>query len=129
MTIMDEIVKRADGAADDAINIADALAKEGGVEKVCGEPIATVMSAIHTKAVIKFNANGGTGDISDFIAVNHEIVPLPDRYDLTAPEGKVFGGWATTDSALVADVTAPYTPTDDATLYALWDDKPNIKPE
>lgn len=38
MTIMDEIVKRADGAADGAINIADALAKEGGVEKVCGEP-------------------------------------------------------------------------------------------
>lgn len=205
MTIMDEIVKRADGAADGAINIADALAKEGGVEKVCGEPIATVMSAIRTKAVIKFDANGGTGDIPDFIAVHHEIVPLPDGSELTppagkeaflgwateaaatepditapyvpteddtlyavwgdiftiefdanggegeiddilvpngqsietlpdgsgltAPEGKVFGGWATTDSALVADVTAPYTPADDATLYAFWDDEPEPEEE
>ena len=49
MTIMDEIIKRADGAADDAINIADALAKEGGVPEVSGEPIATVLETIAAK--------------------------------------------------------------------------------
>lgn len=129
MTILDEIIKRANGASDDAINIADALAKEWGVEKVCGEPIATVMNAIRTKVVIKFDANGGTGDIPDFVAVNHEIVPLPDGSELTAPEGKVFSGWATSDSALVADVTVPYTPEDDATLYAFWEDDPLYSPK
>ena len=49
MTILDEIKKRAGGTADDAINIADALAKEGGIPEMSGEPIATVMRAIAEK--------------------------------------------------------------------------------
>lgn len=123
MTILDEIKKRAGGAADDAINIADALAKEGGVEKVAGEPIAVVLHAIATKITIEFDANGGTGDIPDFIAVNDEAVPLPDGSTLTPPEGKeAFLGWATTNNAEAPDVTAPYYPEEDDTLYAVWGD-------
>ena len=123
MTILDEIKKRAGGAADDAVNIADALAKEGGVEKVCGEPIATVMNAIATKATIEFDANGGTGTIPDFIAVLHEIVPLPDGSTLTPPAGKeAFLGWATAAAATEPDIVAPYIPTEDDTLYAVWGD-------
>ena len=49
MTILDEIKKRAGGAADSAVNIADALAKEGGIPEMSGEPIATVMRAIAEK--------------------------------------------------------------------------------
>ena len=123
MTILDEIIKRASGAADTGINIADALAKEGGVEKVAGEPIAAVLHAIATKITIEFDANGGTGDIPDFIAVNDEVVPLPDGSTLTPPEGKeAFLGWATTDNAETPDVIAPYYPEEDDTLYAVWGD-------
>lgn len=123
MTILDEIKKRAAGAADTGINIADALAKEGGVEKVAGEPIATVLGAIRTKCTIEFDVNGGTGEIPDFIAVFGEECPLPDGGDLTPPEGKeAFLGWATTDNAESPDVEAPYIPEEDDTLYAVWGD-------
>lgn len=79
---------------------------------------------------VSFNANGGEGEIDDILVPDGQsIETLPDGSGLTAPEGKVFGGWATTDSALVADVTAPYTPADDTTLYAFWDDEPEPEPE
>ena len=83
-----------------------------------------LLEAIRPAFTIGFDANGGEGEIDDIsVTEGQSIETLPDGSELTAPEGKVFGGWATTDSALVADVTAPYTPEESTTLYAVWIDE------
>lgn len=48
---------------------------------------------------------------------------LSDGTGITAPEGKQFAGWATTADAVSADVTSPYTPTADVTLYAVYENQ------
>lgn len=76
-----------------------------------------------TKYTITYNANGGTGTI-DPVQVNAgSSVNLSDGTGLTAPSDKTFGGWATTSTAETADVTSPYTPQANVTLYAVWSDQ------
>jgi hypothetical protein len=53
-------------------------------------------------------------------AIKGNTITLDDGSGLTAPEGKEFAGWATTDSAEEPDATSPYTVTENVTLYAVY---------
>lgn len=69
---------------------------------------------------VTYNANGGTGSISAATVTPGQSITLSDGTGLTAPGGKTFSGWATGASAESANVTSPYTPTGNVTLYAVW---------
>lgn len=69
---------------------------------------------------ITYDANGGTGSVAAQTVIAGNSANLSDGTGLTAPEGKQFAGWATTNDAEEADVTSPYTPTANITLYAVW---------
>ena len=71
-------------------------------------------------ATVTYNVNGGTGDVDGATAIKGNTITLNDGTGITPPSGKVFSGWATTDDATEADVTSPYTVTDDVTLYAVY---------
>lgn len=71
---------------------------------------------------VAYDANGGTGTIPSVPVSVGMSITLNDGSTLTAPSGKKFAGWATTDTATVPDVTSPYTPVGDITLYAVWED-------
>jgi len=71
---------------------------------------------------VSYNANGGTGSVDSDTVIAGNSVTLSDGTGLTAPEGKEFSGWATTAAAEEANVTSPYTPTANTTLYAVWVD-------
>lgn len=71
-------------------------------------------------ATVTYNVNGGTGEVAAATAIAGNAITLNDGAGITAPEGKVFSGWATTDDAEAADVTSPYTVTADVTLYAVY---------
>lgn len=69
---------------------------------------------------VTYNANGGTGSVDAVTVGAGSSVTLSDGTGLTAPEGKVFDGWATTSDAEEPDVVSPYKPTADVTLYAVY---------
>ena len=69
---------------------------------------------------ITYDANGGTGSVDAQTVIAGNSAELSDGTGLTAPDGKEFSGWATTDSAEEPDVTSPYTPTANVTLYAVY---------
>lgn len=69
---------------------------------------------------VTYDANGGTGTVDAVSVGAGSAVTLSDGTGLTAPEGKVFDGWATTNDAETPDVESPYTPTADITLYAVY---------
>ena len=72
---------------------------------------------------VSYDANGGTGSIESVEVTAGQAINLNDGSTLTAPDNKEFSGWATTSSATASDVTSPYTPTADVTLYAVWVDQ------
>ena len=84
----------------------------------------TTLYAVYeqTQYTVTYDANGGTGTIAAATVDVGESVSLSDGTGLTAPEGKEFAGWATEATATQADVTSPYTPEADTTLYAVWTD-------
>ena len=71
---------------------------------------------------VTYDKNTGTGNPPAAVAVaqGDSIAVLPGQGAMIAPSGKTFGGWVTTAAGTTA-VTEPYTPTGDATLYALWE--------
>lgn len=69
---------------------------------------------------VTYDVNGGTGTVAPATVDAGQSVVLDDGSGLTAPSGKQFGGWATSSSATTPDVTSPYTPTADITIYAVW---------
>lgn len=71
-------------------------------------------------ATVTYNVNGGTGEVAAATAIKGNTITLNDGTGITAPEGKTFIGWATTNDATEADVTSPYTVTADVTLYAVY---------
>lgn len=71
-------------------------------------------------ATVTYNVNGGTGSVDAVVAIKGNSISLSDGTGITAPEGKTFAGWATTDDAEAPDVTSPYTITADVTLYAVY---------
>lgn len=73
-----------------------------------------------TTATVTYDVNGGTGSVDAVVAIKGNQITLSDGTGITAPEGKVFGGWASTADATEADITSPYTVSGDVTLYAFY---------
>ena len=91
-----------------------------------GETIAEVVTESGLepveKLVVSYNANGGEGTIPSVSVFPGKSINVSDGTGLTAPEGKVFAGWAKTDSAQSATVVSPFIPEEDTVLYAVWAD-------
>lgn len=75
-----------------------------------------------TIATVTYNANGGTGSVDGQTAIKGNTINLSDGTGLTAPEGKEFKGWGSTDDKTEPDVTSPYKVTENVTLYAVYGD-------
>lgn len=71
---------------------------------------------------VTYDANGGTGTVDAQTVIAGNSIELSDGTGLTAPEGKEFAGWGLEATATEAEVTSPYTPTENVTLYAVWTD-------
>lgn len=69
---------------------------------------------------ITYDANGGTGTVAAVTVSDGAQITLSDGTGLTAPTDNEFVGWATESEATEPDVTSPYTPTEDITLYAIY---------
>ena len=67
-----------------------------------------------------YDVNGGTGDVAPVSVDVGDSVTLDDGSGITPPSGETFAGWATTNDASVPDVSSPYTPSGDVTLYAVY---------
>lgn len=92
---------------------------ENGTVNVAQYENAVVNVGIYT---VTYDVNGGTGTITNATVIAGNSIVLDDGTGLTAPENKTFGGWATTSSAEESDVSSPYTPHANTTLYAVWID-------
>lgn len=73
-----------------------------------------------TVKTVTYDVNGGTGEVAAATAIAGNSITLSDGTGITPPSDKVFKGWATTNDAEAADVTSPYTVTDNITLYAVY---------
>lgn len=71
-------------------------------------------------ATVTYDVNGGTGEIVAATAIKGNTITLSDGTGITAPEGKTFAGWATTNDAEEPDAVSPYKVTADITLYAVY---------
>jgi phi13 family phage major tail protein len=72
---------------------------------------------------ITYDLMDGTGTVADETVTAGESVTLEDGTNITPPSGKEFSGWATTSTATTPNVTSPYTPSGDVTLYAVYVDE------
>lgn len=72
---------------------------------------------------VTFDLMGGTGSIDDADVNAGSSINLDDGTNITAPSGKEFLGWATSAEATTPNVTSPYTPSGDVTLYAVYGDE------
>lgn len=126
MTITEAIDKKL-GNESPSMTIAEAL----------GHPYDTIADAIAANAepdpepgpspepttfTVSYNANGGEGTIESDVVNEGSSINLPDGSAYTAPEGKVFLGWAKSSSAQSATVESPFTPDKDTELFAVWVD-------
>ena len=89
-----------------------------GTVDVEGYASVTVNVGTYT---VTYNANGGTGSVAAASVIAGNTLNLSDGTGLTPPSDKTFGGWATSADATEADVTSPYKPTANVTLYAVWE--------
>ena len=78
---------------------------------------------------VTYDVNGGTGTVQTQTLIAGNPINLDSGLTITPPPGLVFWGWATTDNADAPDVTSPYTPDGDVTLYAVWKETPPNSPE
>ena len=72
---------------------------------------------------VTFDLMGGTGSVDDETVTAGESITLEDGTNITPPVGKEFSGWATNAAATTPNVTSPYTPSGDVTLYAVYVDE------
>lgn len=83
--------------------------------------LKNLLAAAGTTYRVTFDLMGGTSaTIEDTDVTAGQSINLDDGTNITAPAGKEFVGWATTAEATAADVTSPYTPSGDITLYAVY---------
>ncbi|MGL4909541.1 MAG: InlB B-repeat-containing protein [Bacteroidales bacterium] len=77
-----------------------------------------------TSYTVTFDANGGDKAPKAETVEFEKAITLPAQGEMTPPEGKfTFLGWNTDKDASAAKfkVGEAYTPTEDITLYAIWD--------
>lgn len=85
--------------------------------------LKNLLAASGTTYRVTYDLMGGTGSVDDETVTAGESVNLEDGTNITAPSGKEFSGWATNASATTPNVTSPYTPSGDVTLYAVYVDE------
>lgn len=85
--------------------------------------LKNLMAASGATFRVTYDLMGGTGSIDDESVVAGESVTLDDGTGITPPYGKEFLGWATSATATTPNVTSPYTPSGDVTLYAVYGDE------
>lgn len=83
--------------------------------------LQSLLAAPTTTYTVSYNVNGGTGTVASQTVAAGLSVTLNDGTGITAPTNKTFKGWGTSSTATTT-VTSPYTPTDDVTLYAVYED-------
>ena len=71
---------------------------------------------------VTYDVNGGEGEIEPETCDAGDSITTDDGSGITAPGGKTFSGWALTDDAETATITAgaSFTPTGNTTLYAVY---------
>ena len=118
-TILEKLQDKYSSVAgiDDARNIAEAV---GYINGTGGRGAGAIADQIEISYTVSFDAGLGTGSIDSMTGTYITPITLPDGSDLTAPEDYEFAGWATESDATEPDVTSPYTPTEDITLYAIY---------
>lgn len=85
--------------------------------------LKNLMAAASATYRVTFDLMGGTSSTVEDVTVNAGTsVNLDDGTNITAPEGYTFLGWATRDDATAPNVTSPYTPSGDITLYAVYEE-------
>lgn len=83
--------------------------------------LKNLLAAAGAKYRVTFDLMGGTSaTIEDTDVTAGQSINLDDGTNITAPSGKEFVGWATTAEATTADVVSPFTPSEDVTLYAVY---------
>lgn len=83
--------------------------------------LKNLLAAPGTKYRVTFDLMGGTSATIEDTDVNAgSSINLDDGTNITAPSGKTFAGWATSAEATTPNVTSPYTPSGDVTLYAVY---------
>lgn len=83
--------------------------------------LKNLLAAPGTKYRVTFDLMGGTSsEIEDTDVTAGQSINLDDGTNITAPSGKTFAGWATSAEATTPNVTSPYTPSGDVTLYAVY---------
>lgn len=70
---------------------------------------------------ITYDAGDGTCSVDGVDVTVGESVTLEDGTHVTPPSQTTFKGWATTPNATAVNVTSPYTPTANITLYAVYE--------
>ena len=76
-----------------------------------------------TGVTLTYDANGGTGSIAPEVVAKNSSVTLSNGTGLTAPTGKVFGGWMTSKTGTETITGETYTVAENTTLYAKWNDQ------
>ena len=82
--------------------------------------LKNLMAAVGQKYRITYDLMGGTGSVDDVTVNAGSSASLEDGTNITPPSNKTFSGWATTSTATTPNVTSPYTPSGDVTLYAVY---------
>ena len=86
--------------------------------------LKNLLAAPGTKYRVTFDLMGGTSStVEDTDVTAGNSINLDDGTNITAPSGKDFAGWATSAEATTPNVTSPYTPSGDVTLYAVYTDE------
>ena len=85
--------------------------------------LQTLLTDGTTSFRVTYDLMGGESstDLDESVLVG-ESVTLPTT-EVTAPSGKVLLGWATIPTAIAPNVSSPYTPTDNITLFAVYGDE------
>ena len=90
----------------------------------CKNPADSTPVTLTITFTINFNANGGTGTVPTALTVQAgSHTALPGGSGLTKT-GYTFGGWNTNTAGTGNNysIGSPYTPENDVTLYAKWND-------
>ena len=82
--------------------------------------LKNLMAAAGATYRITYDLMGGTGSVDDVTVNAGSSTTLEDGTHITPPTNKEFVGWATNPLASTPNVTSPYTPSEDVTLYAVY---------
>ncbi len=85
--------------------------------------VSNVMFVLSDKLTVSFNANGGSGAMTDQF-IDYNTAATIKQQTLTPPADKVFTHWNTEkdDTGVSYNDGASITATGDVILYAIWTD-------